>query len=88
MQSSGDTDVICLVSGGELAWFLMCTLLLTQTVTCCHVSASELAWFLICPLLVTLWPVLCQEVSLVFNVHASADIGWFVLFQVVSLPGF
>ena len=30
VHSSGNTDVACLVSGGELAWFLICTLLVTQ----------------------------------------------------------
>ena len=86
MHSSGDTDVACLVSGGELTWlyvhssgdtavaclvpgcelalFLMCTLLVTQTVACFFFSESELAWFLICTLLVTqMWPVLFQLVS-------------------------
>ncbi|EDR04616.1 uncharacterized protein LACBIDRAFT_304279 [Laccaria bicolor S238N-H82] len=48
--------VACLVSefGGELAWFSMCTLLVTAAVACL-VSAfeSELAWFSMCTLLVT-----------------------------------
>ena len=30
MHSSGDIDVTCFVSGCELVWFLMCTLLVTQ----------------------------------------------------------
>ena len=60
--SSGDTDVAYLVSGCELAWFPMCTLLVMQTVA--HlVSGCELAWFLMCTLVVTLWPVLFQLVS-------------------------
>ena len=41
--------VTWLVSGGELAWFFMYSLLVTQSL----VSASELARFLICTLLVT-----------------------------------
>ena len=36
--------VACLVSEGELALFLMCTVLVTETVTCL-VSGGELAWF-------------------------------------------
>ena len=32
MDSSSDTDRDCLVSGGELAWFSICTLLVTQIV--------------------------------------------------------
>jgi hypothetical protein len=32
VNHSGDTDLACLVSGGELAWFLMCTPLVTETV--------------------------------------------------------
>ena len=40
--SSGDT-VSCLVSVGELAWLLMCNLLVTKTVT--HlVSVGEWVW--------------------------------------------
>ncbi|KIJ97353.1 hypothetical protein K443DRAFT_632074 [Laccaria amethystina LaAM-08-1] len=39
--------VVCLVSGSELAWFLMCTLL-----TVAHLlSECELAWLLMCTLL-------------------------------------
>ena len=52
MCSSGDADVAYLVSVGELAWFLMCTLLVTETVVC-FVLDSELAWLLMCTLLVT-----------------------------------
>ena len=48
----GDTDVACLVSGCKLAWFSMCTLLVTQTIICL-VLGCELAWFLMCTLLVT-----------------------------------
>ena len=63
MNFSGDTDVAFLVSDGELAWLIMWTLLVTQTVTCL-VSVGELAWFLMCTLLVTqMWPVLFQVVS-------------------------
>ena len=42
MHSSGDIDVACLVSAGELAWFLIFTVLVTQTVACL-VSECELA---------------------------------------------
>ena len=52
VHSSGDTDMACLVSASELAWFLMCTPLVTQTVACL-VPDGELAQFLMCTLLVT-----------------------------------
>ena len=42
----------CLVPGSKLAWFLMCTLLVTQTVTYL-VSGGELVWFLMGALLMT-----------------------------------
>ena len=42
-------NVACLVSVGELAKFLMCTLLVTEA----HISEGELAWFLMCNLVVT-----------------------------------
>ena len=59
----GDTDVACLVSGCKLAWFSMCTLLVTQTVACL-VLGCELAWLLMGTLVVTqMWPVLFQNVS-------------------------
>ena len=65
--------VVCLVSVGKLARFLVCTLLVTQTVAC-PFSGSELVCFSMCTLLVTEWPVLFQRVSwLVFNVHSSGD---------------
>ena len=66
--------VACLVSGSELALFLMCTLLVTLTVACL-VSASELALFLMCTFLVTLTVAcLVQMVSWPgFNVHSSGD---------------
>ena len=60
--SSDDTDWACLVLDGELTWFLMCILLVTETVACL-VSVCELAWFLVCTLLVTQRPVLFQFVS-------------------------
>ena len=44
MDSSGDTEMACLLSGGELALFLMWTLLVIQTVSC-FVSVGELALF-------------------------------------------
>ena len=53
MHSSGDTDGgACLVSDGQFAWFLMCALLVIQTVTCL-VSVGKLVQLLICTLLVT-----------------------------------
>ncbi|KIJ89689.1 hypothetical protein K443DRAFT_666491 [Laccaria amethystina LaAM-08-1] len=53
--------VASLVSEGELAQFLICTLLTIA----CLVSVGELASFLMCTLLVTqVWPVLFQDVSL------------------------
>ena len=59
--TSSNTDCD-LVSGCELAWFLMCTILVTQTVAYL-VSVGELSWFVMCTLLVTQgWPVLFQEV--------------------------
>ena len=62
MHCSGDTDVAYFVSGCELAWFLMCTLLVTDVA--CFVSVGELAWLLMCTLLVTqMWPALFQDVS-------------------------
>ena len=42
----------CLVSVGELGWFLMCPILVTEMVACL-VSEGELGWFLMCPNLVT-----------------------------------
>ena len=42
----------CLVSVGKLAWFLMCTVLVTETVVYL-VSEGGLAWFLTCTVLVT-----------------------------------
>jgi hypothetical protein len=36
--------VACLISGCELSWFSMCTLLVTPIVACL-VSEGELAWF-------------------------------------------
>jgi hypothetical protein len=42
VYSFGDRDWP-VFSGCELAWFLMCTLLVTQTVACL-VSVGELAW--------------------------------------------
>ena len=60
---SGDTDVVCLVSDCELAWFLVCTLLVAQTVSSA-VSVCELGQRLMCNLLVTeMWPDLFQFVS-------------------------
>ena len=53
VHPSGDADSDLFVSGGELALFLLCTLLVTQTVTCL-VSEGELAWFLLYTLLLTL----------------------------------
>ena len=66
--------VACLVSGSELALFLMCTLLVTLTVACL-VSVCELALILMCTLLVTLTVAgLVQRVSWPgFNVHSSGD---------------
>ena len=74
MHFSGDT-VNYLVSDGELASFVICALLVTQTVACV-VSAGELAWFFMCTLLVTLWPVLFQPVSWPdHHMHISGDTG-------------
>ena len=50
MHSSGDTEMARFVSGGELAWFLICTLLLIQAVACLA-SEGVLAWILMCILL-------------------------------------
>ena len=87
MHCLGDTDVAYLVSGCEF-WFLMCTLLVTQTVAC-FVSVGELAWFLMSTLLVTqMWSVFFQTVSLIFNVHSSGDTDVACLFQKVSWPVF
>ena len=44
--------VAFLVSGGELACFFMCALVVTQAVVCL-VSEGELAWFSMCLVLVT-----------------------------------
>ena len=53
MPCSGDRDcVLSCFSVGELAWFLMCTVLVTETVACL-VSEGELAWFIMCTVLVT-----------------------------------
>ena len=41
--------VACLVSEGELAWFLMHAILEMQTVACL-VSVGELSWFSMCTL--------------------------------------
>jgi len=62
VDSSGDTDCGLFVSGCELAWFLIRTLLVRQTVACL-VSGCELAWFLMWTLLVTQRPVFFQYVS-------------------------
>ena len=49
-----------LVSGCELAWFLMCTLLVTQVT--CLASGCELAWLFMHALLVTqILPCLVSE---------------------------
>ena len=89
MHCSGDADVACFISGCELTWFLMCTVLVIQTVTCL-VLVGELAWFLICTLLVTqMWPVLFQAVSWpCFNVQSSGDTDCPVFFQRVSWSDF
>ena len=66
--------VACLVSEGELAWFSMCTLLVTGTVACL-VSEGELHLFLMCTFLVTqMWPVFFQDVSWPhFTMHLCDD---------------
>ena len=64
-----------LVSGGKLFRFLMCTLLVTQNITCL-VSGCELVSSLICTLLVTqivAFLVSAGKFGLVFNVHSSGD---------------
>jgi hypothetical protein len=48
VHSSGDIEA-CVVSGCELAWLLMYTLLVTQTVACLF-SEGKLACFLMCAL--------------------------------------
>ena len=61
MHSSGDTYVACLVSVCELAWLLMCALLVTQMWPV-FVSDGRLAWFLMCTLVITqTWPVFVSE---------------------------
>ena len=45
--------VACLVTGCQLAWFLIYSLLVTQTLACL-VYDSELAWYLVCTLVVIL----------------------------------
>ena len=50
VHSSSDTGWSFFVLVGELAWFSMCTLLVTQIAYL--VSESELVWFLMCTLLV------------------------------------
>ena len=65
--------VACLVSGSELALFLMCTLLVTLTVAA---LGQRVSWpGLMCTLLVTLTVAcLVQFVSWPgFNVHSSDD---------------
>ena len=52
LHCSGDRDCTCLLSGCELAWFLICTALVTETVV--HlVSEGKLTWFSIHLALVT-----------------------------------
>ena len=90
MHFSGDIDLACLVSEGELAWFLMCTLLVTETVVYL-VSEGELAWFLMCTLLVT-YTVACLvsvcELAWFLICSLLVTQMWPVLFQIVSWPGF
>ena len=52
MYSSKDTGSCHYFTESELVCFLMCTLLVTQTLAC-FVSGGKLAWVLICILLVT-----------------------------------
>jgi hypothetical protein len=76
VDSFGDTDCGLSRSACELAWFLMCMLLVIQTVACL-VSEGELAWVLMCPLLVT-ETVACYlsdgELALVFLVLFCGNI--------------
>ena len=69
MHPSGDTNVACLISEGELAWCLMYTLLVTQMWPVFFLE-GELAWCLMCTFLVRL----C--VGLVFNVHSAVDMNY------------
>ncbi|KIJ95046.1 hypothetical protein K443DRAFT_109459, partial [Laccaria amethystina LaAM-08-1] len=79
---SGNTDcglscfricVVCFVLVGELAWILMCTLLVTQPVACL-VSGCELAWFFMWTLLVMqMWPILFQMVR--------CELAWFLMYS-------
>ena len=56
-----------------MAWFLMCTLLVTEILSC-FVTVGELAWLLVWTLLVTQRPVLFQRVSWpVFNGDTLGD---------------
>ena len=74
IHSSEDTFSGHSFTESELAWFLLYTLLVTQTVTCL-VSGGELAWFQ-CALF---WwhrcglPCFRMWVGLAFNVHCSGD---------------
>ena len=87
MHSSGDTNLACLVAGGEFVWFLMCTLLVTQTLACL-VSEGKLAWFVICTLLVTQTMACLVSVCELAWYSLLVTQTWPVLFQEVSWLGF
>ena len=58
MHSFENTYSCCYFTGSELAWFLIYTVLVTQSVTC-FVSGGELVWISMCTLQLTwTWPVL------------------------------
>ena len=52
MHCSGDGDCGLSCSEGKFAWFVMCTVLVTETVACL-VLDSVLALFLMCTVLLT-----------------------------------
>ena len=90
VHSFGDTECTCLVLGCELAWFLMCTPLVTlwpvmfQMVSWPSFQYVLFWWH-------RLWPVLSQKVSwpglecTLFWWHRLSSV---TLFQLVSWPGF
>ena len=73
----------------ELAWFLMCTLLVTETMACL-VSVGEFTWFLLStPLVTEIMTCLVSGCELPgSNIHSFGDRDWPILFQKVSWPDF
>ena len=89
VHSADDTDVMSFVSEGELVKFLICALLVTETVACL-LSVGELALFLMCTLLVSQVACLVSGSELALCLMSSLLVTqmWLVLFQEVSWPGF